>query len=112
MKLLINGLAVWITAWLLPGVMVENFLTSVIVAVVLAVINTFLKPILIVLTLPVTIMTLGIFLLVLNALMIMLAGSLVPGFVVGSWRSALWFSLVLWMVNTVLEMMTGDKKSV
>lgn len=110
MKLTVNGFAVWVAAVVVPGVEVENLWTAIVVTVVLGVVNMFVRPILIILTLPVTILTLGLFILILNALMVGLAAWLVSGFMVSGLTSALLFSVVLWMVNGVLVMLTrGDE---
>lgn len=101
--LLVNGLAVFITAYILPGVNVENYLVALIVAVVLGIVNTILKPILVFLTLPVTILTLGLFIFVINALLILLVSNLMPGFTVDSFWWALAFSLVLSLVGSFLN---------
>jgi len=103
MNLLINGVAVYIAAYVLPGVTVDSFVTALIVSVVLGLVNTFIKPILFILTLPATILTLGLFTLVLNALMIFLVATFVPGFHVNGFWSALFFSLVLSLVSSVLR---------
>src|SRR3989344_7729547 len=79
-NLLVNGLAVVITSYILPGVVVDGFGAAVLTAVILGIVNTLLKPLLIILTLPITILTLGLFLLVINAGLIMLVGAIVPGF--------------------------------
>jgi len=105
-NLLINGLAVYITARVLPGVSVDSFVTAIIVSVVLALVNTFIKPILFILTLPATILTLGLFTLVINALMIFLVATFVPGFHVNGFWSALFFSLILSLVSSVLRGLT------
>lgn len=102
-NLLVNGLAVFITAYVLPGVNVENYLVALIVAVVLGIVNTVIKPILILLTLPVTIITLGLFVFVINAFLILIVSNLVPGFTVESFWWALAFSLVLSLVNGFLN---------
>ena len=99
-RLLVNGLAILIVSWLLPGVEVGNMLNAVMVAAVLALLNYFVKPLLIVLTIPVTIFTLGLFLLVINALIIMLADKIVPGFEVRNFWWALLFSILLSIVNS------------
>jgi putative membrane protein len=96
---LINALVIIVSAYILPGVHVENFLTALSVALVLGILNVVIKPILIFLTLPITIVTLGLFLLVINALMILLASSIVPGFTVDGFLWALVFSLVLSFIN-------------
>ena len=107
MKTLINwvvsALAILITAYLLPGVTLDGFVAALIVAVVLGAINAFVRPILVVLTLPITIMTLGLFVLVINALLVLLASSIVPGFAVAGFWWALAFGIVLAIVSAVLE---------
>ena len=105
-NLLINGLAVYITAHVLPGVAVDSFITAIIVSVVLGIVNTLIKPILLILTLPATILTLGLFTFVINALMVYLVATFVPGFhVVGFW-AALTFSIVLSIVSWFLKGLT------
>lgn len=107
-RLLINSLAVITTSYLLPGVEVASVMSAIIVALVLSLLNFFLKPILIIITIPVTIMSLGLFLLVINAAIILLADDLVDGFVVDSFWSALLFSIVLSLINSIFERI--DKK--
>jgi len=92
-----------ITAYILPGVHVENYLVALIVAVVLGIVNTLVRPILVFFTLPVTILTLGLFIFVINALLIMLVSNLVPGFTVKSFWWALAFSLVMSVVSGFLN---------
>jgi putative membrane protein len=101
--LLINTIAIIISAYFLPGVHVADFVSALIAAAVLAVINTFIKPIFIILTLPLTILTLGLFILVINTIVILITSGLVPGFEVDGFWWALIFSLVLWVVNSVLH---------
>jgi putative membrane protein len=103
-RLLVSALAIFISVYLLPGVHVDGGAeTYLILTVVLAAINLFLKPILTLLTLPLSIITLGIFSLVLNALLVMLADRMVPGFAVDSFLWALAFGVVLAVVNSVLK---------
>lgn len=106
---LISALAIVISAYLLPGVHVAGFVTALILAVVLGAINGFLRPILILLTLPLTILTFGLFLLVLNTLLIMLAAAIAPGFVIDGFWWALIFGIVLALVNAILHSVIGDK---
>ncbi len=101
-KLLIMAVAILLTAYILPGVKVENFLSAVLVAALLALLNVTLKPLLIILTIPVTFLTLGLFLLVINALIILVASAVVPGFEVAGFWWALLFSIVVWFINSVL----------
>ncbi len=100
-RLLLSAIAVLICAYILPGVHVAGFLTAIVVAGVLAVINVLFKPILVVLTIPITIITLGLFLLVINTLMILLVSWLVPGFYVDGFWWALVFSVVLSIINSI-----------
>ena len=102
-KLLITGLAVLISAYLLPGISVHGMVGAILVAAVLMLINVIVKPIMIILTLPVTFFTLGLFLLVINALCIMLAGQIVPDFHVDGFWWALLFSIILSIINSALE---------
>lgn len=115
-KLIASTLAVMITTWLLPGVTItgesdsERFLTALMVAVAIAFLNAVLKPILAFLTLPITILTLGLFYLVLNAVIILLADKLVDHFHVNSFLTALFFSIILAIITSVLEKMLGTNK--
>lgn len=102
-SLLVNGLAVFISSYILPGVHVESFLTAIVVGVVLGVLNTFIKPILVILTLPITIVTFFLFIFVINALLVLLASALIPGFKVDGFWWALAFSLVLSLVGSFLN---------
>lgn len=107
MKLLINwlisALVIFSAAYLLTGVEVKNFATALVVALVLGIINAILKPVLILLTLPINIITLGLFTLVINAVLIMLTTFIVPGFTIASFWWALLFGLVLSLVNSFLH---------
>lgn len=105
----LRALAIMVTAYILPGVVLKGFFVALVVAVVLGIFNTILKPILIVLTLPITILTLGLFTLVINAGMIMLTSRFVDGFYVPSFWTALFFSLILSLVNAVLHAFEPSK---
>lgn len=108
-QLIISTLAVLIASYLLPGVTIDgnSFYTALVVAAVLAFLNAIIKPILVILTIPITVLTLGLFLLVINALMIMLAAKIVDGFHVDGFWWALLFSLILSLTTSILE---GIKK--
>ncbi|OGI63323.1 hypothetical protein A2818_01255 [Candidatus Nomurabacteria bacterium RIFCSPHIGHO2_01_FULL_40_12] len=99
----ISALAIMVTAYVLPGVNVEGLFVAFVLAVVLGAINAILRPILIFLTLPLSIITLGLFVLVINALLILLASYIVPGFTVSSFWSAFLFGIVLAIVSWVLQ---------
>jgi putative membrane protein len=108
-RLLLYSLAVLIAANILNGVSVENYLNALIVAGVLAILNSTVKPLLVVLTIPLTVLTLGLFLVVINTLIIMLASWLVPGFHVASFWWAMGFGFVLWFINTIFMALSGQK---
>lgn len=100
--ILINSIAVYLTAKFLTGVEVKGFGSSIIVAILLALINTFIKPVIVFLTLPVTIITLGLFILVINALMIMIVDSVMDDFKVENFGWAILFGIVLSILNGLL----------
>ncbi|MDX5346514.1 MAG: phage holin family protein [Hymenobacteraceae bacterium] len=107
LKLIFTGLAAMLAAWLLPGVHLSGFLAALILALVLAVLNAIVKPVLVFLTIPVTVITLGLFLLVINALIILLASWLVPGFTVDGFWWALIFSIILSIITAIIDMFRG-----
>ncbi|MGQ2983341.1 phage holin family protein [Flavobacterium sp.] len=114
MKALINifftTVFVLILAHLLPGIFVPNFMTALLVALVLGLLNMFVKPLLVLFTLPATIFTLGLFLLVINAVIILLCAELVPGFRVDGFWAALLFSVVLSLCQSLVSGMTKEEK--
>lgn len=105
-NLLIYSVAVYATAQILPGVTLSNFSTAIVVTIILGLVNTFLKPIFLLLTLPVSIVTLGLFTFVINALMVIIVDMLISGFEVRDFWWALIFSLVLSLVTSVLFSLT------
>jgi len=102
---IIMAIAVVVSAYLLPGVTLSGFGAALLAALVLGLINVFVKPFLLLLTLPINILTLGLFTLVINALVIMMVSAIVPGFHVSGFWYALLFSvvlsIVLWLINSV-----------
>ena len=111
-RLVTSALAVIVVTYVLPGVSVDNAITAIIVAAVLALLNTIIKPVLIFLTFPITIVTLGLFLLVINALMILLASRIVPGFSVDGFWWALLFSIILSIVTGIFNSLAKpDRKT-
>lgn len=107
---LIAAAALMITSYLVPGLFVANIVSAAIASVVLGLINAIIKPILVVLTLPLTLLTFGLFLFVINALVIWLAGIITPGFVVGGFGSALIGSIVLTLITSGLTMLVGKRQ--
>ena len=109
-RFLLNGLAVFLTAYLLDGVDVDGYVTALLVALLLSIANAVVKPVLIILTIPITILTLGLFLLVINALMILLVDYFVNDFVVQGFWWALLASLILAIFNSIFDDLTKEKK--
>jgi putative membrane protein len=109
-RILITSALVLIISHLMTGVQVDNFTTSLIVAVVLGLLNVFIKPLLVILTLPITFITLGLFLLVINALIIILCDNIVGGFSVDTFFTALLFSIILSVSQSLMYAVFGDSK--
>ena len=107
---LLTALAIVIAAYLLPGIVVQSFFVALVVAVVLGFFFAIIRPILLILTLPINIITLGLFTFVINAALVLLTSAIVPGFHVQSFAWALLFSLVLWAVNAVLHHFEPNEK--
>jgi putative membrane protein len=104
LRLLLTAVAVYLTATLLPSIAtVSSFGTAIIVAIVLALLNTFVKPILQLFSLPITILTLGLFLLIINVIIIWLADALVDGFRVPGFLGKLIFSLIVSAISWILS---------
>ena len=111
-KIILSAVAIIILAKFLPGVnLTPPYTNALIVAAVLALLNALVKPILIVLTFPITVVTLGLFLLVINALMIILADKLIDGFSVSSIWTAILFSILLSILQSIFySLLKEDKK--
>ena len=103
-RIAVLGIAVMVGAWLLPGVEVTSFWAVLLTAVVISLLDNLVRPILIVVTLPATVVTLGLFLFVFDAIIILMASGIVNGFELNNFGSALLFSLVLTAVNYLLEL--------
>jgi putative membrane protein len=106
LNILVSAVAVLVTGRLLTGVTVDGFGTAILVAVVLGIVNAVLGPILLFLTLPINVLTLGLFTFVIIAGLVMLVAAIVPGFKVASFWWALGFAFVLALVNSGLHMLT------
>jgi putative membrane protein len=110
-QLVVSALAVIITSFILPGVEIDKALTGVIVAAVLALLNAIVKPILIILTIPITLITMGLFLLIINAGIILLASKIVPGFHVSGFWTALLFSIILSIVTSFFNRLSRKEEN-
>lgn len=104
LKLLVATIAVFVTAYILPGVTVDTYVTAFVVALVLGVLNAFVRPILVLLTLPITVLTLGLFYLVINAGLVYAADYLVAGFSV----EPLWMTVVFGIVVSLFNSFLGS----
>lgn len=111
-KILVTALAALIASNFIPGISITGVITPIVFAVVLALLNAFVKPLLVILTIPVTVFTLGLFLLVINTLIIKLASMLVTGFSVTNWWAAFWFGILLSIVIYLIEWLIGNTKKV
>ncbi len=105
-----TSLAVLLAAYLLSGVHVDSTITALLVAIVLGLLNTFVKPLFILLTIPITVFTLGLFLVVINVLIILFVDDLITGFSVNSWFTALIFSFIVSFTASLIEKIIGVPK--
>lgn len=101
-NLLINTISIFAVSYILTGIQIDSFVTALIVAVVMAVLNVTLKPLLILITIPLTVITFGLFLLVVNVLVLYAAEALIGGFHIAGFWWALAFSLLVSLVNSIL----------
>lgn len=100
---IVSAIVIFSIAYVLPGIHVANFTAALVFALILGIINAFLKPVLIILTLPITILTLGLFTLVINALLILLTSAIVPGFIIDGFVWALIFGILLSIANAFVN---------
>jgi len=108
LKWVIFALMIMLVGWMTPGLTVANFLTAMVAAVVIALINAFIKPVIMMLTLPINFITLGLFTLVINALLFMFAAYLVPGIEVNGFLSALLASILISIFSIGLSKISDD----
>lgn len=103
LKILVNAVAVFLSAYLLRGVEIKNFWSAIITAILLTIVNVTLRPLLIILTIPVTILTLGLFILIIDAILLMLIDALLSGLKIKNLGWAIVFSLLLSIINSILS---------
>jgi len=108
LKLLLTAVAVFILEKILPGITVASYTDAIWAALVIGLLNSFVRPVFIFLTLPATLITMGLFLFVINALMIMMAGNFLDGFTVASFWWALLFSVLLSFLQPILHSILGE----
>ena len=109
LKLLAIAVAAYVASWLLSGVTIDSAGTAIIVALVFALLNAIVRPILVLLTIPITIVTLGLFLLIINIIIVKLTDSLIDGFEVEGLLTALLFSFIVSGVSGLINAIVGDK---
>lgn len=108
LALVINALALLATAYIVPGFKVENFTSAILASIVLGVVNTFIKPALSFITAPLTIITLGLFAFVVNAVVLFIVAWIVPGLEIEGWLPAILGGIVLAVVSTILSSVLKD----
>lgn len=111
LRLLLNALAVIIVARVVPGIAVTSYLSAFFAGLAIAIINAVLRPVLQILALPVSILTLGLFSLVINAILFWLASTFVPGFFVNGFWPAFWGSIVFWLVSLFTNAFLSEAKT-
>jgi len=109
LKLLVSSLAVFFSAYILNGVYLDGFPTAILVALIIGFMNAFIRPILVILTIPITLITFGLFLLVINAVIILLADFALTGFAVDSFFTAVLFSIIVSVITWILEAIANPK---
>lgn len=109
LRLLITSLAAFAAAKLLPGIHIDGYWSAILLAIVLGLLNIILKPLLIIFTLPITVVTFGLFLFVINALIVLIASHFIGGFHVDGFWWALFFSIVLSVFTSILTKLGGSR---
>lgn len=107
---IINAFMLVLVARILPGFTVESFYAALITSVILGLVNAVIRPLVLFLTLPVNILTLGLFTFVVNALMILLVSTIVKGFSVDSFATAFWAALILWLISFLSNWLAGKNR--
>ena len=103
LRWILFALAIMFTAWLIPGIEVDGFKSALLVVVIMALINIFIKPLLVLITLPINLLTLGLFIFVINALLLLLLGRIAPGFEVDGFLSAFLGSVVISFLGALIS---------
>lgn len=110
LRWIINALALLLVANIVPGFTVNSFFAALVAALILGLVNATIRPLLLLLTLPINILTLGLFTLVINALMILLVSSITKGFTVVDFKAAFLGGLVLWLISWFTSAVLNPKK--
>jgi len=110
LRWLINALSLLVVAYFVPGFVVRGFMAALLAALIIGLVNATLGAVLRFLTFPLTVLTLGLFLIVLNAVMLKMAAAVTPGFAITSWKAALIGALLLSVVSGLLQWLTGTRR--
>ena len=108
---LLSALAILAVSQYLPGFRVDTFTTALLVALVLGILNALIKPVILIFTLPLNILTLGLFTFIINAVLLLLTSRLVPGFQITGFIPALIAALILWLINIIIHLAVFPVKS-
>ena len=109
-KWIILTISILFVSYLLRGIQVDDFLTALFAAALLGILNSVLRPVLILLTLPINLFTFGIFIFVINAGLLMLVSKLIPGFHVSGFGTAIWGSILISITNALLSWLINDNR--
>jgi len=110
LRWIVSALSLLLVAYLIPGIEVSGIYIALIAALILGLVNAVIRPVLLLLTLPINVLTLGLFTFVINALMLWFVASFVEGFAVVGFSAALWGAVVLWLVGWVASAVFADSK--
>jgi len=108
LRLLLNGLAIMVAAWFVPGVRLAGVVPAIVAGIILGFVNALVRPVLLLLTLPFTLLTLGLFIFIVNAVCFALTAALVPGFDLSGFLAAFFGALVVTMVSWLLNALLAD----
>ena len=109
-RLIINAAALFVVAYFVPGVQVTGIIGAIVAALILGIANAIIKPILILITLPIEILTLGLFTFIINAVLFWVVGHLGIGLIVNGFWAALWGSIILWLVSWFLSAILAPRR--
>lgn len=107
---LISSISLILVAYFIPGISFDSFTTVLLAALILGVINAIIRPIILILTIPINIITLGLFTFIINALMLWLVNLMLSGFVITDFYQAIWGALIYWLINWAINLLFETEK--
>lgn len=108
LRLIVSGFSLWIADWLIDSISLKGFGTAIFAAIILGLVNLIVKPLLVLFTLPATVVSFGLFLLIINAFTYWVASLFVPGFEIYSFWGAFWGAIVTTIINGILNGLVKD----